>query len=151
MAVDPQRTDREQVLDDAVYRKTPFGRTGNAIPLNQDVDHVSILIHSPLQVVPLSLDGQEEFVQVPDVLQPSVPAPEISGIPWTRFPTLLPDGFVGGHHTSFGKEFLDIPEAQAEAVIEPDGMTDDLRRESVSAVAASMGCQQPSLPRTGSS
>ena len=35
----------EKVQDDAVHRQKPFGRTGVAISLDQDVDHVPVLIH----------------------------------------------------------------------------------------------------------
>ena len=36
---------------------------------------------------------------------------------------------AGDRDTPFGEEILDIPEAQAEPVVEPDGVTDDLRGE----------------------
>jgi hypothetical protein len=42
---------------------------GIAVALNQDIDHVSILVHSPPEIVPLALDIHEELVQVPDVSQ----------------------------------------------------------------------------------
>ena len=45
----------------------------------------------------------------------------------------------------FGKEILDISEAQAKAVVEPDGVTDDFRRESVSAVTGRRACHRPTL------
>jgi hypothetical protein len=40
---------------------------------------------------------------------------------------------------------FNVPEAQGESVVEPDGVTDDLGRETVPAVAASVGFHQPSL------
>ena len=43
------------------------------------------------------------------------------------------------------QQILDISEAQAESVIEPDGVTDDFRRESVSAVAGRRACHRPTL------
>ena len=36
--------------------------------------------------------------------------------------------------TTFGKQFFDISEAQREAKIEPDGMLDDFRRETIAGV-----------------
>jgi hypothetical protein len=42
--------------------KEPFCRAGIAMPLNQDVDHVSILIHGPPEKIPASLDVHEELV-----------------------------------------------------------------------------------------
>jgi hypothetical protein len=121
------------------------------MPLNQDVDRVSILVYRTPEIVPLSLDVHEELIQVPDVSQPSLPAPEPPGVAWTELPTPLPDGLVGDHDSSLRQEFLNVSEAQAEAVVQPDGVTDDLRRKPVSAVAASIGIHQPSLPGPGSS
>jgi hypothetical protein len=51
--------------------KEPLGRTGVAMFLNEDIDHVSILIHSPPGIVALSSDVHEELIQVPNVAQPS--------------------------------------------------------------------------------
>jgi hypothetical protein len=119
--------------------------------LNQDVDHVSILIDGPPEVVPLALDIHEELVQVPDVSQLPLPAPEPPGVAWAELPTPLPDRLVGDDDSSLRQEFLNVSEAQAEAVVQPDGVTDDLRRKPVSAVAASIGIHQPSLPGPGSS
>ena len=50
-------------------------------------------------------------------------------------PAPLPNGFVRHGDSSFGKQIFDISEAHAESVVEPDGMTNDLGRESMSAVA----------------
>ncbi len=90
----------------------PFGRTGIAVLLNQDVDHVSILIHSPPYIVPLPLDVHEELIQVPDVPQPSLLTPELLGVVWTELPPPLPDGLVGDRDSSLRQEFLNVPEAQ---------------------------------------
>jgi hypothetical protein len=119
--------------------------------LNKDIDHVSVLIHGTPEIIPPPLDVHEEFIQVPDVSQPSLPSPELSGVVWARPLAPLPEGLVGDHHASLGKEFLYAPEAQAEAVVEPNSVTDDLRGESVSAVAASIGFHPPSLLSTASS
>ncbi len=48
------------------------------------------------------------------------------------------------------QEIFDISEAQAEAVVEPNGMADDLRRESVSAVVGCVVFHPASLPDTPS-
>ncbi len=53
----------------------PFGRAGIAMPLNQDVDHVSILVYRAPEIVPLSLDVHEELIQVPGVSEPTLPTP----------------------------------------------------------------------------
>ena len=52
---------------------------------------------------------------------------------------------MGAEDPALGEEVLDVSEAQAEAVVEPDGMADDLRWESVSAVARCIGLHRASL------
>jgi hypothetical protein len=37
----------------------PFGRAGIAMPLNEDIDHIPILVDSPPEIVPLALDVHE--------------------------------------------------------------------------------------------
>jgi hypothetical protein len=124
---------------------------GVAISLNKDIDHISVLIHSPPEKMPVSLDVHKELVQVPDVSQLSLPAPESPRVVWAKLPTPLPDGLVGDDNPPLRQEFLNVPEAQSESMIHPNGVTDDLGRKSVSVVAASIGIHQPSLLITGSS
>jgi hypothetical protein len=119
--------------------------------LNKDVDHVSILIHGPPEIVARPLDVHEELIQVPDVAETTLPSPELSGVEWAELPTPLPDGLVGDYGSSLRQEFLHVPEARRESMVQPNGVTDDLGRKSVSAVASFMGLHQPSLPYTDSS
>jgi len=42
--------------------KEPFGCTGVAVSLNQDIDHVPVLIDGPPQIVSLSSDPHEDLV-----------------------------------------------------------------------------------------
>jgi hypothetical protein len=40
---------------------------GIAVTLNQDVDHIPILVDRPPEIVALTLDVHEDFVQMPHV------------------------------------------------------------------------------------
>jgi hypothetical protein len=102
-------------------------------------DHVSLLIHSPPQIMPFPLDIHEELVQVPDITQPSLFGPEFPGVVWAKLPTPLPDRLVRNHDSSLRQELLYVPEARGESVVKPNGVTDDLRRKPVSAVASFIG------------
>jgi hypothetical protein len=37
--------------------------------LNQDVDHVAVLIHSTPEILLLAVDSNEDFVQVPNIAE----------------------------------------------------------------------------------
>ena len=47
----------------------------------------------------------------------------------------LANGFVGHDDSSFGQQILNIPEAHAVSVVEPDGMADDFGRKAMPMVA----------------
>lgn len=62
--------------------------------LDENIDYVTILVDSPPQILSLTLDRHEQFVQVPAVAQASLPSPERPGLFDTELPTPLADGFV---------------------------------------------------------
>ena len=67
--------------------KEPFGRTGVTVSLDQDIDHVSVLIHGPPEIVPLAPDFHEDFVQVPHVTQLALATLQLSCILRSELPT----------------------------------------------------------------
>ncbi len=71
---------------------------------------------------------------------------EPTGILGTEFLTPLPDGFVGDDDSALCEAILDVSEAQAEAVVQPDGVADDFGRKTVSAIAVRIAAHVPSLP-----
>jgi hypothetical protein len=49
----------------------------------------------------------------------------------------LPNGFIGDGDASFSQEFFDFTKAEAESMVEPDGVTDNFRGKPVTLVAGS--------------
>src|SRR5712692_1530574 len=72
-----------------------FGRTPIAPGLEEDVDHVAVLVDGPPEILLATLDVHEQFVQVPGVAQPSTPASKHPGVLGTEGLTPLPNGLVG--------------------------------------------------------
>jgi len=128
------------------FAEEPSGRTRIALSLNEYVDHVSILIDGPPEIVALALDVDEDFVQVPDVSQSTL---ELSCVLGPELPAPLPDGLIGDDDSAFRQEFFDVAEAQTESVILSEGVIDDLRCEAVPVVAVRFGFHQRSLGGTG--
>jgi hypothetical protein len=60
--------------------KEPLGRVGISTFLNEDVDHIPVLVDGPPKTVPLALDVYEELVQVPDVSLTSLSSPKVPSI-----------------------------------------------------------------------
>ena len=103
--------------------------------LHEDVDHVAVFIDCPPQILLAPLDPDEQLVQMPGVAHAAPAAPQPPCVVEPERPTPLPDRLIRHRDTPFGEEIFDIPETQAETVVEPDGVTDDFRGESVSTIA----------------
>jgi len=53
-------------------RKESFGGALIAARLNQDVDHIAVLIHGSPKIVSSTIDSNENFVQVPAIAEPAL-------------------------------------------------------------------------------
>ena len=73
-------------------------------------------------------------------------APKGARVGRTERQAPLPDGLVGDGNVPLGQQILDIPEAERESVVELHGMTDNLRRESVAAIARCLAAHPPTVP-----
>ena len=94
---------------------------------NQNIDHVSILIDGPPKIEALTLDGDEEFINVPDVAESSLFPTQSSGVGRSEFLTPIADRFVGDKGSSLCKQVFYVSKAQGEPMVQPNGVTDDFR------------------------
>jgi len=92
--------------------KEPFSSVGIAVTLNQDVDHVPILVDGPPEVVTLAPDLPEDFVQVPDVALSVLATSEVPREFGAELHTPLTYSLVADDNSAFRKEVLDVSEAQ---------------------------------------
>lgn len=117
--------------------------------LNQDVDDISVLIHGTPEVLPLTIDRDKEFIQMLGIAEATLSSLQSPSIIRTELLTPLSDSLVRDDDSAFGKKIFDIAKTQTEAVVNPDGMTDDVRRKPVSVVAVSAGFHPFSLAVLG--
>ena len=104
----------------------PLGRLPVAARLDENVDHVAVLVNGAPQILPLTLDRHEDFVQVPRVAEATFSPLELPGVLGPEPSAPLTNGLMGHDDPTFCQEIFDISEAQTEAVIEPDRVADDL-------------------------
>ena len=97
-----------------------------AATLHQDVESIAVLIERPPEITTLAVDSDEYFVEEPRIAWPSLPLAQGSSIGASELETPLPDRLVADSDSTLGQEIFDIPEAQAETVIQPHGVGDDL-------------------------
>ena len=105
------------------------------VRLYQDVDHVPVLIHGTPEILLLAVDSNEDFVQVPNIAKAALTPLQFSGIVRTELPTPDSNRFIRNDDSPFREKILDISEAQAETMVNPDGIADDFWRKTVTVIA----------------
>ena len=118
--------------------KESLCRTLITMRLDQNVDHVAVLIHGTPEILLLAVDSHEHLVQVPVVAQPSLASLQFPSIVRTEFLTPLSNRLIRDNDSALGEKIFDISKAQAEAMVNPDRITDDLGRETIAGVTRRM-------------
>jgi hypothetical protein len=77
------------------------GRPGEALAfsrppaLQQDVQHVAVLIDRPPQVVEILVDRKKDLIQMPLITWLGPPAPQLIGVSVAKLQAPLADGLIG--------------------------------------------------------
>ena len=95
--------------------------------LDEEVGQVTVLVHRVPEILALTVDRDEDFVQEPRIAESPLSSPQLPGVVGAELPAPLPNGFVRHDDASFGQQILDIPEAQAVSVVQPHRVADDGR------------------------
>jgi hypothetical protein len=95
------------------------------LALHQDIGHVPVLIRRPPQIVALTVNGEEDFVQQPRVARSRMPASQLTGRGRPESPAPRPHRLIRQADVTLGHELSDIPIAGAEAEVEPHTVADD--------------------------
>src|SRR3984885_5113925 len=103
----------------------PLGRFATAPALHEDIEHIPILIHRAPEIVQLAANADEHLVHEPLVARLGSAPLQSFGEQPPETDAPVADGFVADHDTVSSQDHLDVAQAQAEAVIEPDSMLDD--------------------------
>jgi len=80
---------------------------------------------------PFASDPNHHLVEVPGRARTRSPAPQLAGEKRAEFEHPAPDRLVGDLEPAFGKQVLDVAEAEREPKVEPDRVLDDIRREAM--------------------
>ena len=72
--------------------------------------------------------------------------PQSTSIRWSKLSAPGSNGFVGHRDATLSEKVLDIAKARSEAMVQPDGMADDLGWKSVTSIGIpSVNCRRPPL------
>jgi len=94
--------------------------------LNQDVEHNAVLIHGTPKIVLHALDPDEHLVHVPLVSRPWSAASRAACEALAELLGPLTNRLIGDNDAPFSQKQFNIPQAEAEYVIQPDCVVDDL-------------------------
>ena len=81
----------------------------------------------------LSLDRDEEFIQLPGVAQATLPSFQGSSGSRTELATPLPNRLLGNHDTALSRQILDVA-VEGEPVIQSHGVADNQEWKAVTAI-----------------
>jgi len=102
--------------------------------LHQNVNGVSVLVYGPPKIMQLAADLDEHLVEIPGVTHSALSFFQFPGIFRPKSVAPVPNGFIRDGNATFVQKVFHIPKAQTEAMIQPNGVTDDCRMKSVSMV-----------------
>ena len=102
--------------------------------LNQEIQDFAFAVHGTPEKVPPSPDHHDHLVQVPSFGRSWPPTLNPPRIGPTEFQDPSSNCLIREVETTLGKQVLNVPIAQRETAIEPDGMLDDDRWKAVTTV-----------------
>ena len=105
--------------------------------VRHNVPGLSVLIHSTPQILLLAIDFYEDFIEVERIAITTMSLLEPTSVSSAKLDTPESDGFVADTNASFGEQVLDITITEVKSMVEPDRVTDDIGRKSVTLVSIS--------------
>ena len=92
------------------------------VRLHEDVQDVTVLVYRAPQILVATLDRDEHLVEMPSASQPTAPALQPPRVDRPEPLAPLPNRLVGDRHASLRGEIFGIAKAEAEPMVEPDGV-----------------------------
>ncbi len=105
-----------------------------AFGLDQAVQDLAFSVDRSPKIHPPATDLYKHLVQMPTIIRSWPEASEPLCIAVSELENPTTHSLVGDFEAALGQQILDVSEAQREAAIEPYGVLDDLRRESVATI-----------------
>jgi len=94
-----------------------FGSTSVTTRLDEDIDHVTILINRTPEILPLTLNGDEHLIQVPRVAQTALSPLYAASVFRAELEAPQTNSFVGNCDAALREEILNVSKAETEAVV----------------------------------
>ncbi|MGH1361849.1 MAG: hypothetical protein ACRBC3_24075 [Burkholderiaceae bacterium] len=106
-----------------------FGRLSITLLLDEYIDDFAVLIHRTPQVVLLPVDIDKYFIEEERTPESTVTAFQAPGIFRAKLIAPKSDRLVTDSNATLRKQVFDIPMTEVEAIVEPNGMLNNLGRK----------------------
>ena len=115
--------------------------------MDKDIQRNAILIDSTLEIMLHALDLDENLIKMPLISGPWPTTSQTIGKIRTELLAPALYRLVGDIDATLSQDQLNIPQAEAERVVQPDGMADDLGGEPTTIVRVGWRLHHASLTR----
>ena len=115
--------------------------------LYENVNHVAVLIYRTPEIVALSIDCHEHFVQVPRVTETALTPFQPASVLRSELDGSLSDRFISHVHATLGEQIFDLAKTETEPIVGPDSVTDDLWRKAMPNVTGLASLHPGIVPR----
>src|ERR1700756_4071950 len=125
-----------------------FGGHRISAGLDQNVEHVAVLVDRAPQVVLRAVDPDEHFVAVPFLTGPWAASAQPAGVGLPELGAPASDRLVTHRDTAYEHQLLDLTEAEREPKVQPHAVVDDLDRGTGGPARPGGGGGPPHTPRS---
>src|SRR5271166_4469087 len=106
-----------------------------SLGLDQHIEDLAFSVDGPPKVDHSAVDFQIDLVEMPSRMRLQTTLSQVGRDQRSEMVHPTPNGPVRHRHSAFRQQILDVTQAESEPEIEPYCLVNDLRRETISAVA----------------
>lgn len=107
------------------------GRLGGAPGLDEEIQNLALIVNCPPEPMFAATDIDGHLIQMPARTWLRAALAQVARDKAPELQEPAPNRLVRDVDAAFGEHFLNVPERQREAGIDPDGMHDDRRRKAM--------------------
>ena len=122
---------------------------GSFVPpaLDQDIEHIPMLINRAPKIVVFRIDGEEHLVEMPLVAGLCPSPAQLIGILLAELPTPLAYRFIAQYDAASGHKFFHIAITKRESKVQPYSMADNLDGKAMALIGGGRQCiHAPIIP-----
>src|ERR1700676_2338701 len=106
-----------------------------SLRLNQHIEDLALSVDGPPEIDHTAVDFQINLVEAPSRVRFRAALSQVGRDHGTEMVHPTPNGLVRHRHSAFRQQIFDVTQAEGEPEVEPYRLVNDLRRETIPAIA----------------